>query len=490
MRGTSLVFMFSIFAAFLGYIIRIVLARTLQPLEYGLFFAVFTFVSIIVIFRDLGMEGALVRFIPQFVAKKDWNSVKTSIVSTLLFNLVGGIVLLLVFILLAPWLATNYFRDSDATKLLIFFGIFQLASVSREILRNSFQGFQKIFLFSLMYLLENGLVLGFLFVLVSLTTLTATSVVIAYIISYFILTLLFLPSFLRASHLLSAKVVALKQQLRNLLTFGFFVTVGGLGSTIILYMDTLILTQSRSLTEVGIYNAVVPTVMVLTFFASSAVQVALPLFSELWAKKQKAYLCDGIRLLHKYFFVLVLPITLIIVSFPEQLLVLLFGKEYSSGAVTLQILAIATLFIMMYTINSFIFLVIGKPRIGAKIIAVGAMLNVVLNILIIPSFGMMGAAATSLLSYFVVFVWSSRELTRLINIRIPWAQWLKNILTGLLFFATLILVKSMIASSWYVQITVGTMVAGIVYLVSSYALKIIDLQEIKQILHLTFRREK
>ena len=54
----------NIIAAFVGYIIRIVLARNLSVMEYGLFFAVSTLIGFIGVFIGLGTGEALVKYVP------------------------------------------------------------------------------------------------------------------------------------------------------------------------------------------------------------------------------------------------------------------------------------------------------------------------------------------------------------------------------------------------------------------------------------------
>ena len=53
------------------------------------------------------------------------------------------------------------------------------------------------------------------------------------------------------------------------------------------------LTYFRSLEEVGIYNVVLPTVMILAFFSHAIYHVFFPMVSELWSKNLKDRLRQG-----------------------------------------------------------------------------------------------------------------------------------------------------------------------------------------------------
>ena len=76
--GSAFLFLMLILAAIIGYFIRVVLARNLSPSEYGLFYAVFAFVSFFLFFRDLGLNQAIAKYIPEFKIKGKYNEIRKS----------------------------------------------------------------------------------------------------------------------------------------------------------------------------------------------------------------------------------------------------------------------------------------------------------------------------------------------------------------------------------------------------------------------------
>ena len=76
-KGATVVLIISLVAAFLGYIVRFMLARNLTVEEFGLFYAVFAFLGLIGIFKSLGFDKALVKFIPEFIHKKEKDFIKS-----------------------------------------------------------------------------------------------------------------------------------------------------------------------------------------------------------------------------------------------------------------------------------------------------------------------------------------------------------------------------------------------------------------------------
>ena len=88
----SLVFVMGLLAAIFGYLIRVILSRQLSLEEFGLFYAVFTFVSFFIVFRDFGLGQALAKFIPQFLVKKEYGKIKASIKFAFFINLIRNII--------------------------------------------------------------------------------------------------------------------------------------------------------------------------------------------------------------------------------------------------------------------------------------------------------------------------------------------------------------------------------------------------------------
>ena len=59
-KGTIIVLVVSVLAAFLGYIARLVMARGLSVEDFGLFYAVFAFLALLGVFKSLGFEKSLI----------------------------------------------------------------------------------------------------------------------------------------------------------------------------------------------------------------------------------------------------------------------------------------------------------------------------------------------------------------------------------------------------------------------------------------------
>ena len=479
-KGFAIVFVINILAAFLGYLIRIVLARNLTVAEYGLFFAFFTLISFLGVFIGLGTGDALVRYIPEFIAKKKHDKIKNAVIITIIVTIASMIVIGAGLLIFSGFLAQNYFKNSMAIPVLFLFIIMMFVLNLKGILRWIYQAFQNMRLFSLIYLAEN------LFILVLLLCLFAFKKNIfmasyAYIFAYLLVLIIFSPLAFKTINFSKHKTILKKELFSKILRFGIPIMVSGIGGMIIVYTDTLVLTYFRSMQEVGIYNVVVPTTMILQFFATSVATVAFPMTVELWARKKHAHLESGLKMLYNYAFLLMIPVVLIFFSFSETILRLLFGERYVGGALTMQILLIGIVFLGLHSITSTMLGGIGKPAISTKILLEGALINFGLNLLIIPSLGIIGAAVSSLIAYAYIALRCILKLKHFINVAIPWADWLKTLVAGLLMLGLIFLLKKLLFLNAYLEAIICVAIGGLFYLAISFILGIINLKEIKEL---------
>ncbi len=479
-KGFAIVFIISIIAAFLGYLIRIVMARNLSVEEYGLFFAMFTLMSLLAPLHSIGLSAALVKFIPEFLVKKLPRKISSSIFLVIICQVGTFVVFSLAALGLSGFLAEHYFKTPLAKPALFLFIVILLFSNLRFMVRSIYQAFQKMTTYAGMYLIENSLILILFFYMLRATRSIFTAIY-SYIGVYIFIFIVFSIIFLKMFNIFKYKGGLDKSLAKNLFKFSIPVVLSGVGGTVVVYTDTLVLTYFRTLAEVGIYNVVVPTVMMLQFFGSSIASVIFPMVSELWTRKKKKFLESGLEILEKYTFVMLIPAVLVVFAFAQIILNLMFGPEYVSGALTLKILVIAILFLVMYAINSTTFSGIGRPEIATKILLQGAVINLVLNILIIPKLGIVGAALSSLITYLFIFLLSAVKLRKFIKIKLPWFNWFKIICSGLVMLALIFGLKALLVMNVYLEIIICGIIGGSVYLFLIWILRVVDFKEAKDL---------
>ncbi|NTV24315.1 MAG: oligosaccharide flippase family protein, partial [Nanoarchaeota archaeon] len=261
-RKSSIVFLFMIITAGFGYLFRLILSRNMSLAEFGLFFAVLSFINMFYGFKGFGTATASVKFISEYKAKGETEKVREVVLAYSIIQLVIFGMLTLVILFSSGFLSQNYFKAEDAKSLLfilsIAFFFFIFVSTARALL----QGLQKQTEFSSVELVQSVLLVLFVYFMHD------TSVLIpafAYLFSFFLTTIWSTYLAARSFPLLGTIKTDLKTYLK-LFKYGIPVTLATIFSTLVSSLDTVVLTYFRSLEEVAIYNVAVPTVNLLRYF--------------------------------------------------------------------------------------------------------------------------------------------------------------------------------------------------------------------------------
>ena len=482
-RGAGITLIMSILAAVVAYVTRIILARNLGPYEYGLFSAVFTFIIFLLFFRDLGLRQSLSKHIAEFKAKQDYNQIKTAINVVLLFQLFSSLMFVLILYFLSDYLAINYFKDINASLVLKIFLLYVLFSIFFIVLKGIFQGFQKMFFFSSVEFSKNLIILISVLILFKFGF-TLLAPIIAYALVSLILFMIYFYPALKMSQYFKHNIINFKITTKKVVLFGIPLLAASFAGKIIGYIDTLLLTYFGTLTEVGVYNVVLPTALILLLFGRSISAIIFPMASELWAKKDLKRINEGLRLIHKYSFIILTPIIFSILVYSQIIIRTFFGSEYESGYLAMQILLVGMAFFIVAMINNQVISALGEPKYVAKIIAVAAFLNIVLNLFLIPKYSINGAAIATSISYFLILFLSMIKLKKLIRTKIPSLIWIKQFILAVLFVIVVIMVKSNLSVNIYLEIITSVLFASLIYFITTYLFGLINIKEIKYYLRI------
>jgi len=271
-----------------------------------------------------------------------------------------------------------------------------------------------------------------------------------------------------------------KKLMKDLFFFGMPVIVSSIGWLILGYTDTAVLTLFRTMKEVGLYNVVLPTVSLLFYFTAAVSTVILPMVSEMWAKKHNEKLKNGLKMIYNYSLVFILPFALLMFVFPEIILNLLFGPQYVVASNALRIISIGSIFYTIAYINLNIISGIGQPKITSYIVLAAALFNLVGNFILIPKYGIIGAAITTAIGFFIMLVISLIYISKKIGFYFNLFDNLKIIFNNIIFLIIIYLMKNMHLDI-YLKIILSFFAGFGVYLILLFLFKLLSFNELNMI---------
>ncbi|NOZ81500.1 MAG: flippase, partial [DPANN group archaeon] len=356
LRGAGIVFVSLLLTGFLSYLVRLILARNLSVVNFGLFFAVFALIDTLLSYRNLGLGAAVGKFIPEFLIKKDYASIKNIMGYYAFVQLFFYLVIAGILVALAPWLAEHYFHDERAVLLIYALLVSLLFSLPDYVFQTFFVGYQRIKVYAVANIAKTTTLLLTLYVFFSYSP-SLMLVALAYLLSFVVSSILYLWNFFSSYvHIWKASFTYNPQLFKRLFVFGLPIFFGIIASTLITKIDTLTLTYFRSLEEVGLYNVALPIATLLLFISKAISIVLMPITSELKALKHKGF-APALGKLILFLFMTLLPLSLILFLFPSLIITLLFGTNYLAAAPALKILSVAA---VLYAFgNTFVEILVG-----------------------------------------------------------------------------------------------------------------------------------
>jgi O-antigen/teichoic acid export membrane protein len=163
---------------------------------------------------------------------------------------------------------------------------------------------------------------------------------------------------------------------------------------IITWSSTIFLGVFSENTDVGIFNVAVRTANLMNFLLVSVNAIAAPRFAELYHSRNFKLLKLTAQDTTKLMFWLSLPVFVLVMLFSSEIMGL-FGSQFRSGGTILTILIISQFINVSTGSVGYLLIMSGQEKLLRNNIIFVAILNTILNIFLIPKYGIYGAVISS-----------------------------------------------------------------------------------------------
>lgn len=185
---------------------------------------------------------------------------------------------------------------------------------------------------------------------------------------------------------------------RTILDFATPIVFYSVATNLIMSFDLFFVKAYLTDMDAGIYSAV-STISKVPFYVIAGIYGALfPAISSMSAHNDRSQMTLQIIKSVKYSMFILVPSTLFIVLFSEQLLSFLFSEQYSAGAATLGVLTIGMGFFGLFSLFTTVINGSGQPRVSMIMSLFVLVLDLLLNQSFIPLYGIAGAAMATCIS--------------------------------------------------------------------------------------------
>ncbi len=413
-KGGAIVFTGLIISKLFGLIYRIIVGRSLGPEEYGIISVMLAVSSVIGALAYIGIPQGVQKYVSEYRGddntQKQVEIVRTGLLLVTIPSFLTGLALFL----LAPWLSAELFNEPRAIWPLRFIAIILPLRAWRKVLVKTTEAHEKMqyrVYINYIYRDTTKLILTLLFIFLGYSYLGAaaafaiafgSAVIVAIYFTYKVL-----PELFKTPRKPSKQYNKLLHHSWPLFAAGLFASIAG-------YIDTFMLQTFLGSEEVGLYNAAYPFAAAITFAGSAFGSIYLSNASKLYGAGKTKEMNEAYKLVVKWVSLISLPSFVILITYPETILQL-FGSEYLEMANILRILAFGFLLSALIGPATKIIQAIDKTKYKLYLTLFIGTANIVLNYLLIPIYGVLGAALATTLTFAFAFMLKIILIKYLVN---------------------------------------------------------------------------
>lgn len=371
---------------------KVLIAQLFDPSRYGEVILAISLLSMVTVVGSLGLQTGVVRHLSRHDTKTDQLRVVTASVR---LTGVASAVFAIILFLSADVIATRIFNNAQMASLLRIVAVgvplAVLGQLGASIARGMKDARSKTLIENISFPLSRILLIGGAIALGFGTI----GIAWAYISGYALMALL------GAAYVYVVFGIPNESDVEytNLLRFSLPLLFANSMSFINSSLDTILIGTFLASDQVGIYGAAYPLGR-LVFIAPSIMGVIFtPVISDLQASDKMQEIRKVYVIIARWIVVLTLPGAILLVIEPEIFLRSIFGTEYVAGSTALVILTLGFFFHVGLGINGGTLKMLGQSDFFLFSTVVNALINIGLNIWLIPQIGILGAAVATTVSY-------------------------------------------------------------------------------------------
>lgn len=392
-KDTIITFLTRLITAVITIVVTIIIARTLGPKGQGIYSVAILFPSLLLVFTSFGLSSASVFFL----GKKKYSS--QEIFGTgIIFNVLISILTILIGLGVVFFFAAKFFPGIE--KRYLFLSLFLIPlllffNLGCQILL----GLQKIKKYNIISFFQSGLFLILIGILLFGMHFGITVTILAQITSYVIALIILLLIASKETNGINFKPN--ENYFKESFLYGFKVHLAGIFDFLHSRIDLFLLNIFINPFAVGIYYTAVKLTEGIWLLAISTGTV---LFPKLASEKDEKSVKDFTPLVCRNILLLTTLMVILLFFLSNRLILFFYSANFVESIRPFQILLIGAIAISGWNILCNDLAARGRPMLNTYAIGISVLFNIFLSIILIPKWGIIGAAWATTASYITMFL--------------------------------------------------------------------------------------
>ncbi len=390
---------------FSGMIFYLIVVRLFSTTAVG---AIALFLAIIGLFQvvfSFGLGTASQHFTSYSIGKGDYASAAKVFYKIITYGFAVSIIGFLALLLLSPLLSVLFLHSASYTNLIRLLSIVLVGNILFTILNGTLLGLQN---FRLSAFINIIIWISYYFGSITLAYFihNLDSLIAGWSLGIFLGVIIELALILKLLSKFKGSHITLTGE--TLMRYSMPVVLSGFIGYGAAYADRFVVAGLLNLSSLGVYNFALLISSSIGFLAVPFNNILMPKFSELFGRGERELISAQVKVSSMLLMSIYVPAALGISALSPVVIHFLGGPKYSSGALPLSIVMFFSAFFVSTNILTQAIASIRKTKIFVYSSAVAFGINVLVSYLLIPHFGLLGAAlgyssvyaATFLVLYF------------------------------------------------------------------------------------------
>lgn len=379
-KNSSLLIIASLINNLMTFILTLFTARYLGTYNFGLISSATSLVGIFEIFTDMGLATFAIREVSRdkTLTSKYFGTV---FFLRVIFSLVTFIAYTLVVLL-------SHTFTPEGIDVMIIFGVYMIFNSLTLCNYSLFQSNEKMQYQTIGNVIYSASVLAIILLIIfngGNVIIVSLAYPIAIILSFTY------TAYIAIKHYPKLGLCLERAFLKELITKGVPFGISYVFTSIYFWIALTILTFMSGSVAVGLFSASQKLLLVIAAMITLISNSIFPVMSELFTK-DKLKLADLYHKLMKYMLIIAMPIVLGCVIFSHDIIYIIYGASYTQGANALSILIWAGIFLFLSNISTTLLGAINRQFTVTKIVAIGAFVSIILNVILIKFYSYIGAS--------------------------------------------------------------------------------------------------
>lgn len=397
-RGSAVSLLGFFVLGVINYLVRRYLSLNLSTTDFGFMYSAYSLCMLLLAYLDLGLGQSTTILLSKSMTENKTQEAKSIFSFFLSIRFISSFIVFLIMLATYRFWVHDFFKYD---KLIPYFAIMTLlisgsllsamfsilTSVKRFITLTAFQISAPLLIFIYLYSVNIN-----------------KEVIIPAILfpfAYFLIFFLIFFLLIKLDIVFSFRSLKNTPALHSIFHLSKWLAISFAGLSTVNYLDSISLTYFRTLEEVALYNIALP-IMQIAQCLSVFPAVFIPIVSEMWHRNNTHEISRICKLVTEILLYILWPVSFTIILTSKYIIIILFSEKFVAASAPLIILFIGNIF---FTIASFYMATLNSGTYAAKVaysIIVCTGLNILLNFILVPFFGMVGAASATALSYIAI----------------------------------------------------------------------------------------